>query len=194
MNAPSKTVVIYVVAFILLISWAYFVQADTRRVEGTSMLPTFEQGDLVAIQPVSIRDVHVGDIVVYNGLCSVSGLSVIHRVVQVTTTQGEEGLITKGDNNAQTDQYFHEIALGPITQQCLEGKVVFVIPYVELLAYYVDYYGLPQWVNYIPSVLILILVFISLLGEEKEKPDQSSDGAGNRVEGGRETPGRAGSA
>ena len=44
-----------------------------------------------------------------------------------------------------------------------------MIPYVELLAYYVDYYGLPQWVNYLPSLLILLIVFFSMLGSEAEK-------------------------
>ncbi len=165
MKSSTRTTIIYVGAVILLISWAYFVQADTRRVDGTSMLPTLEGGDLVVIQNVPIGDVHVGDIIVYNGLCSTSGLSVVHRVVEVRGA----GLITRGDNNGPTDQA-GGIASAPITQRCLEGKVVFVIPYVELLAYYVDVYGLPQWFNYLPSILILLIVFFSLLGgEEKGK-------------------------
>ncbi len=171
---PSRSTYIYVAAFALLLFWAYFVQADTRRVDGTSMLPTLEGGDLVVIQNVPIRDIHLGDIIVYNNLCSTSGLSVVHRVVQVTSA----GLITKGDNNGGTDQASN-IAFAPITQQCLEGKVVFVIPYVELLAYYVDYYGLPQWFNYLPSVLILIIVFFSVLGggDEEEEPRPAPDAA-----------------
>jgi len=169
MKSSSKSTIIYVAAFAVLLFWAYFVQADTRRVDGTSMLPTLEGGDLVVIQNVPIKDIQVGNIIVYNGLCSASGLSVVHRVIQITSS---DGLITKGDNNPEPDQYDDEIATGPITQQCLEGKVVFVIPYVELLAYYVDIYGLPQWLNYLPSILILIVVFFSVLGgdeDEKEK-------------------------
>lgn len=174
MKSSSKTTVIYVAAFVVLLFWAYFVQADTRRVDGTSMLPTLEGGDLVVLQNVPISDIHVGDIIVYNGLCSATGLSVVHRVIQVT---GGGGLITKGDNNPEPDQFQNQIATGPITQQCLEGKVVFVIPYVELLAYYVDVYNLPQWFNYLPSVLILMVVFFSVLGgmgegeEEKAAPN-----------------------
>ena len=166
MKTAHKSTLIYVAAFVLLISWAYFVQADTRRVDGTSMLPTLEGGDLVVIQNVPIADIHVGDIIVYNGLCSSSGLSVVHRVVQITSS----GLITKRDNNYATDQASN-IAVAPITQKCLEGKVAFVIPYVELLAYYVDIYGLPQWFNYLPSIIILIVVFISILGESDEQEE-----------------------
>jgi len=172
----SRGTVAYVVAFALLLFWAFFVQADTRRVDGTSMLPTLEGGDLVVIQSAAISQIHVGDIIVYGAPCSAGGESVVHRVVSNTS----DGLITKGDNNPGTDQ-----ALGiaqyqghpqPIIQQCLEGKVVFVIPYVELLAYYIDQNGLPQWFNYIPSILILVIVIISVFREEEEQEDK---GRGN---------------
>ncbi len=162
MKFVSRGTVLYVIALALLLSWAYFVQADTRRVDGFSMLPTLEGGDLVVIQGVPVSDVHVGDIVVYNNLCSTGGESVVHRVVNITSN----GLITKGDNNPRND-FVSNISVSPITQRCLEGKVVFVIPYVELLAYYVDANQLPQWLNYLPSILILIIVIASLLGEEK---------------------------
>ena len=171
----SRGTVVYVAAFALLLFWAFFVQADTRRVDGTSMLPTLEGGDLVVIQSATIGQIHVGDIIVYGAPCSAGGESVVHRVVNMTAA----GLITKGDNNPGTDQ-----ALGiayndghpqPIIQQCLEGKVVFVIPYVELLAYYVDQNGLPQWFNYLPSIFILVIVIVSVLTEETEK--HGSEGA-----------------
>ena len=162
MKFISRGTLVYAIALALLISWAYFVQADTRRVDGYSMLPTLEGGDLVVIQGVPVSDVHVGDVVVYNNLCSTGGESVVHRVVAIVST----GLITKGDNNPQNDQVSN-IAVSPITAQCLEGKVVFVIPYVELLAYYIDSNNLPQWLNYIPSIFILIIVIASILSEEK---------------------------
>ena len=165
MVAVSKGTVAYIAIFALLLLWAFFVQADTRRVDGRSMLPTLEGGDLVVIQNVPISDVHVGDIIVYSSLCSTGGESVVHRVVGITGA----GLITKGDNNQETDQSSN-IAASPITQQCLEGKVVVVVPYVELLAYYVDSNGLPQWFNYIPSILILVVVVaLTLRGDEGEK-------------------------
>ena len=137
------------------------------------MLPTLEGGDLVVIQGVPIGQVHVGDIIVYGGTCSASGLSVVHRVVGITAA----GLITKGDNNAKTDQAYG-IANSAITSQCLEGKVVLVIPYVELLAYYVDVDGLPQWFNYIPSIVILVIVIISVMGEEEKGEQKAKGGAG----------------
>lgn len=163
----SRSTIIYVSVIVVLLFWAYFVQSDTRRVDGHSMLPTLEGGDLVVIQNVPISDIQVGNIIVYNGLCSTGGESVVHRVVNIT----KAGLITKGDNNPGTDQALN-IASGPITQQCLEGKVVFIIPYVELLAYYVDAHDLPQWFNYIPSLVILLVVVASLLLQPERKEDK----------------------
>ncbi len=159
----SRATYFYVAAFALLLFWAYFVQADTRRVDGTSMLPTLEGGDLVVIQNVPISQVHPGDIIVYGAPCSIFGESVVHRVIQNTSA----GLITKGDNNPTSDQNSN-IARTPITQQCLEGKVLFVIPYVELLAFEIDHNGLPQWFNYLPSIIILVIVMFSLLRESDE--------------------------
>lgn len=173
MKIATRSTAVYVVALILLITWAYFVQADTRRVDGHSMLPTLEGGDLVVIQKVAISQIHVGDIIVYNGLCSTGGESVVHRVIQITSS----GLITKGDNNPEPDQYLNEIAKGPIVQQCLEGKVVFIIPYVELFAYYIDANNLPQWYNYIPSLIILLLVIMSAsMGSSKSEEEEEGRG------------------
>ncbi|MDE1858789.1 MAG: signal peptidase I [Thaumarchaeota archaeon] len=173
MKMASRGTIVYVVLIGFLLVWAYVVQNDTRRVDGTSMLPTLEGGDLVIIQSVPIADVHLNDVIVYNGLCSVGGESVVHRVVAVTTG----GLITKGDNNPGSDQALN-IASGPITQQCLEGKVVFVVPYLELLAYYVDAYHLPWWFNYFPSMLIVLIILASfLLQDEGEDAEGEKQGA-----------------
>ena len=173
----SRGTVAYVVAFALLLFWAFFVQADTRRVDGTSMLPTLEGGDLVVIQGATISQIHVGDIIVYGAPCSALGESVVHRVVNVTAN----GLITKGDNNPGTDQALliasYQGHPQPIVQQCLEGKVIFVIPYVELLAYYIDQNGLPQWFNYIPSMLILIIVIVSILREGEDDAKKRNESA-----------------
>src|SRR5579863_1562346 len=126
MRLASKSLVGYVIAIAVLLVLAYFVQTDTRRVDGISMLPTLEGGDLVVIQSVPFDQVHVGDIIVYNGLCSYSGDSVIHRVIAILPG----GLETKGDNNYANDQQ-GQIATSLITPPCLVGKVVFVVPYVE---------------------------------------------------------------
>ncbi|MDA4124612.1 MAG: signal peptidase I [Thaumarchaeota archaeon] len=164
MKLPGRRTSAYITGFVIFIlAFAYLELAYARRVDSTSMLPTLEPGDLVVVQHVSISDVRVGDIIIYDPPCSATGYTVIHRVVQIQNT----GLITKGDNNPGTDQFLG-IATSPITQDCLSGKVVFVVPYIERLA------TLPFGTNYILAILIIFAVLYSELssrGRDKSEED-----------------------
>lgn len=170
MKVGANKTVVYAAAFVIvLVLFAYFLITYTRRVESVSMLPTLEPGDLVVIQSVPFNSIKVGDIIVYNGQCSTSGLSVIHRVVNVTSA----GLITQGDDrrtNPLSDQR-SDIAKGPITANCVVGVVVFIVPYIERLA------TLPYGTNYIIAALIFLAVIYSELGYrgKKEGLPQSGD-------------------
>jgi signal peptidase len=173
MNSPSRKTFIFLVGFVIfLVVFAFALLTYTRRVEEHSMLPTLEQGDLVVIEKVPASSVHVGDIIVYGGSCSSildsngAPISVIHRVVEVTSS----GFITKGDNNPYTDQAAG-IATGPITQDCIEGKVVFVVPYIELLT------SLPYGLNYVlAAVIILAVVLYEIGGAREEEPQKETVG------------------
>jgi signal peptidase I len=158
MRLPGKRIALYGVVFVLLlVVFAYLLLTYTRRVDGTSMYPTLEGGDLVVIQPASMSDMHIGDIVVYTPPCSGEGFSVIHRVVGGTPDQGFK---TQGDNNPLPDQD-SGIARTPIHQNCLVGKVVFVVPYVETLA------SLPYGANYLLAFLIFLVIIVSEFGRRQ---------------------------
>jgi signal peptidase I len=177
MNPPGRKTFIFLVGFVIfLVVFAFALMTYTRRVEEHSMLPTLEQGDLVVIENVPASSIRAGDIIVYGGSCSrfldTNGapISVIHRVVNVTSS----GFITKGDNNPYTDQAAG-IATGPITQSCIEGKVVFVVPYIELLA------SLPYGLNYVLAVVIILAVILYEIGGEKEEPS-AKEAAGSQTQ------------
>jgi len=163
---PGKRATLYAAIFIvLLLAFAFLLLNYTRRVDGVSMLPTLEEGDLVVIQPVQMSSVHLGDIIVYGPPCSTDGDSIIHRVVG-TAPRG--GFYTQGDDrvtNRNTDQQLG-IASGPITQACLVGKVVFIIPYIERLA------SLPYGLNYVLAVLVFTFIVISELIMKRPSRDQ----------------------
>jgi signal peptidase I len=167
----STTLYLGVLA-ILLVAFALFILLFTRRVSGVSMRPTLEEGDLVAIENVPISQVHVGDIIVFNspyfGGCS--DFTIIHRVVQIAS---DGGLITQGDNRA-TNPGPDEAQGGPyVTQQCLVGKVVFVLPYFERIA---ELFPYPT--NYLLALLIVFYVIYSEFGPRRNKtasgPSQTS--------------------
>ncbi len=148
MRLPGKKSTVLLVGIVIfLVVFAFVLLTYTRRVDGTSMLPTLEGGDLVVIQSVSISDVHVGDIIVYGPPCSNTGASVIHRVITIQNGYP----ITKGDNNPDTD-IRELIASSPIYQSCLVGKVVFVVPYIERLA------SLPDHLNYVLAFILVLAV------------------------------------
>jgi signal peptidase I len=161
---PILRALAYVLVLGLIVgSFAYFTLAFARKVTGTSMYPTLEEGDMVVVLGVPYSSIKVGDIVVYDPPCSATGNSVIHRVVGIDPS----GLVTKGDNNFATDQAAG-IATGPVTTACLEGQVVFVVPYLEKLAF------LPYDANYFLAAIVLALL---VLGEFYGGRRESAAGA-----------------
>ena len=169
MKLPGRATSLYLSGFVLfLVVFAYLELTYTRRVDGTSMLPTLEEGDLVVVQSVPFSDLSVGDIIVYDPPCSATGASVIHRVVGLSG----DGVVTKGDNNGYADP--GPISNGPVTQDCYVGKVAYVVPYIERIA------SLPYGTNYILAVLIFIAVIYTELrgrgrddkGEQKGAPEE----------------------
>jgi signal peptidase I len=173
LKLPRRGTTLYLVGFVLfLIVFAFLLLTFTRRVEGHSMLPTLEDGDLVILQPTSMNDVKIGDIIVYTYPCYSPGTSVIHRVLDLQPS----GFITKGDNNQVTDQVggiaqYHD-GTNDITSACLEGKVMYVIPYVERLA------SLPYGVNYILVILIVLAVVYT---EFRARPDEDRKAASQKT-------------
>ena len=161
---PIFKALAYVLVLGLLVgSFAYVTLEYARKVTGTSMYPTLEEGDMVVVLNVPYSSIKVGDIIVYDPPCSATGNSVIHRVVAINSS----GFTTKGDNNYATDQAAG-IAIGAITPSCLEGKVVFVVPYLEKLAF------LPYGANYVLAAAVLALLILSeLYGSRKEEPAQT---------------------
>lgn len=151
MRAAVRAAAYVLVLGLLVGSFAYFTLVFARKVTGTSMYPTLEEGDMVVVVSVPYSSLKAGDIIVYDPPCSATGNSVIHRVVGIEVG----GLITRGDNNPSTDQV-GGIATGPVTASCVEGEVVFVVPYLEKLAF------LPYDANYILAAALLLLI---ILGE-----------------------------
>jgi signal peptidase I len=125
-----------------------------------SMVPTLQVGDLVITEKVPFSSIHVGQVIVFQepngaGTCpNPSGLTVVHRVVNVTTS----GLITQGDDrktNPTPDEPYH---WPPVPSECVKGVVVLAVPYLGLISMLIPY----PW-NYAIVGLILLFVFISEL-------------------------------
>jgi signal peptidase I len=164
LKGPSKSTTIIVAVFVaVLLLYAYAQLTYTRRVDGTSMLPTLENGDLVVVVHAPFDQLKLGDIIVYSPPCSQFSELVIHRIVAFSNASGYP--VTKGDNNPYSDPV-ERIAAGPITPSCYVGKVVFVVPYIERIA------SLPFGTNYILAALILAaVIYLELRGGGKGDQD-----------------------
>ena len=97
-------------------------------VEGKSMEPLLQTGDLVLVVKASPNSIHVGDIVVYK---RPGGELVIHRVLKIDKVGNEYMYFIKGDNNPLPD--------GDIPYSWILGKVagidgnVFKVPVLGYL-------------------------------------------------------------
>lgn len=99
-------------------------------VEGTSMEPTLQSGDLVlVIKRVSLDDISLGDVIVYRRGRSL----IIHRVVRI-----EDGtIITKGDNNLLLDP---PVRFSDVVGKVLEiGGNIVKIPLIGYLTLFFRY-------------------------------------------------------
>lgn len=76
-----------------------------------SMEPTINTGDLAISKEVDTKTLKVGDIISFK---IKENIVVTHRIVEITTQDGETAYITKGDNNYENDQ-------NPVRASSVEG-------------------------------------------------------------------------
>ena len=119
-------------------------------VTSASMTPTVPVGAVVVVNPARRADLQVGDIGTYQD--PASGLRVTHRVIGVTTDpSGVRLLQTKGDATQSID--------APRRPEQVVGKVMYWVPYVGYVPYYVN-----NSTTRVPLVVgILVLSAILLL-------------------------------
>jgi len=135
-----KDLFLIIIVFILLILTIYtrftgfhFIAV----VEGHSMEPSLNTGDIVFIIPVKDpREISVGDVIVFK---RPSGELIIHRVIDIKQIDGRYYYVTKGDNNFIPDPPNRPGEPG-IDFDSIVGKVlslnkdeVFKIPYIGII-------------------------------------------------------------
>jgi hypothetical protein len=77
------------------------------------MRSIFRPGDRLVLEPVHLAEVRSGDVVAFRSSNGQRGaVEIVHRVVAVRP----EGLVTRGDNNRETDQRY-------VTEETLLGRV-----------------------------------------------------------------------
>lgn len=68
-----------------------------------SMFPTIKSGDLIIVSTRDPKEVNVGDVIAFFDPQSANNSVVTHRVVEISTENGERCFITQGDANNSPD-------------------------------------------------------------------------------------------
>jgi signal peptidase len=130
------------------VAWAAFVIAvvtvvaalhvalglDVVVVDGNSMLPTLQTGDLVLIAKENPTAISVGDVIVYTYTgffygVYLSNAYIIHRVIYIYYNNGVLCFVTKGDNNPLPDPGFPQYC-GYVS---INGTNVSGVPYWKVV-------------------------------------------------------------
>ena len=90
-------------------------------VEGTSMVPTYHDGDLLIIQRNMDKDkIEVQDIIIFHSPSNWNQL-IVHRVIERVTINNQLYFRTRGDNNNIADQWY-------VPEDNVEAVVTWNIP------------------------------------------------------------------
>jgi signal peptidase len=136
-------------------------------VEGHSMWPTYDDGDILLIVGVNPSDLKVGDVIVYR---KYDGTLVVHRIVDKSFINGKWAFRTQGDNNPYPDPYL-------VWENQVVGRVeARLIPKVG-----VAFKALMPYKYAIICLLIIVAVILALWPSEEERGTFKEGGEGPEV-------------
>ncbi len=111
-------IIVIIMGLLVALSSAKF-NLFTIVVGSGSMRPVIQKGDLVLVKKVKPNTLKKDDILVFNH----EGITVVHRIIEIKTQNGEPVFYTKGDANKNADDY-------GIDSENAIGKVIFKIKYI----------------------------------------------------------------
>ncbi len=92
----------------------------TYTIDGGSMEPTLRVGDVAVTKPSSPRSLEIGDVIVRRDIQG--GQPVLHRIVDITSVDGQLAFTTQGDQNDASD-------VQPVILSGSGEQVIYRIPY-----------------------------------------------------------------
>ncbi len=138
-----------------------------------SMVPNINVYDMVINERIdNPKALKEGDIITFKSTCPSSlGLTVTHRIKKVYLIDGRYQYMTKGDNNFVDDE-------GPALYENVVGKVVYKLPYLGRLQFFVASKAGWLLIVVLPALIIIIkdifkLVQITRMKKDAEKQNKS---------------------
>jgi signal peptidase len=152
-----------IAAIFLLFYRPVSLAGDTRYepVFSGSMEPAIPVGGIVVIKPVDPETLKIGDIICFT---LTEPTSITHRIINIT----DQGFITKGDANEDPDQWI-------VKKENVIGRVIFTIPFIGYLGYFVRTPTGFILLIVIPASVIIIMEIRNIVKElKKQKQEQTS--------------------
>ena len=124
-------------------------------VEGYSMWPTYDNGDILFVVGASPSDLKVGDVIIYR---KYDGALVVHRIVDKSFVNGKWVFRTQGDNNPHPDPY-------PVWEDQVAGRVeAKLIPKVGVV-----FKALMPYKYAILCLLVIVAVILAMWPSDKKE-------------------------
>jgi signal peptidase len=152
-----------IIAIFLLFYRPVLLWGDTlyEPVYTGSMEPAIPVGSVVVIKPVDPETLKIGDIICFT---LTEPTSITHRIINIT----DQGFITKGDANEDPDQWI-------VKKGNVIGKVIFTIPFIGYLGYFVKTPIGFILLILLPASVIIIMEIRNIVKElKKQKQEQTS--------------------
>lgn len=116
-NAFTIPLLIVLVILIILISGIFKYQLIA--IASNSMIPSYYRGDALMIEKCNIKDIKIGDVLVFKS----EGRVITHRVIKKYMEHDQLKFITKGDNNKTRDGIISD-------KSNYLGKGIFIVKYI----------------------------------------------------------------
>lgn len=137
----------------------------------SSMSPSIHAGDIVVVDSVDPATIEEGDVITYER----NDELVTHRVIEVTTENGERAFRTQGDANEDPDPT-------PVPASAVVGTVLFHVPLVgHVIAFGQTALGTVLLVI-VPAVLLIVNETYALYQDATIKTDGSGSDSDDGVE------------
>ncbi|MEM4576736.1 MAG: signal peptidase I [Candidatus Nezhaarchaeales archaeon] len=150
----KRDIIVILLAIVLVFAFNEGIKIATGTevpiaiVEGSSMIPTFYDGDVILVVGVKPSDLNVGDVIIYK---TYNDRMIVHRIVDIVINDGMYFFKTQGDNNPLPDP-------GLVSEAQVVGRVVGVLlPKVGGLFKFIMPY------KYVVVGLLLVLAVILIM-------------------------------
>jgi len=149
MNNTILVIPLTIAAAFLIFPFIVYYGNEIMVVTSTSMVPVLNPNDLIIVEPATIDQIKVGDIITFDSHMEDWGI-IAHRAIELTEIDGEIAVYTKGDNVEKKDGW-------RVRDSDLTGKVIEIIPTLGILLVGPIRFSL---------VIVIIITAVSLLKDQ----------------------------